>query len=216
MSKFYRYAEELNEIAKAAFDMYNKAEAACNKAKAEYEGFARGRNMSDPKNIAKYARLQADYYEAQDALRKAKMEFADTGNRFNSMRVELAAALDEAYGVDPAALDNNTLELLKSGIMNGREYTKLLHEAMNKTNPTMVRMIGKYAADEAKARAEKNGQSDPEAKAMRLVSAESRNYTGGDRLEAFDNMIDLFNRCAKNPRMIDHWERFTAEIVENF
>ena len=105
---------------------------------------------------------------------------------------------------------------MKSGIMNAGEYSKLLEQAKAANNPTMVRMIGKYAADAAKARGESHGMNDREAQALRMAEYNSRTYTGGDRLQAFDNMVELYHRCTNNPGMIDHWGEFTAETVENF
>ena len=83
-------------------------------------------------------------------------------------------------------------------------------------NATMVRMIGKYAGDAAKARGESHGMNDCEATALRLAEYNSRSYTGGDRLEAFDNMVNLYHRCTNNPAMIDHWDELNGEIVEKF
>lgn len=132
------------------------------------------------------------------------------------MRRELAAAIDDAYSADPAQLDTATLELLKSGILTGSEYAKLLEQAKAASNPTMVRMIGRYAGEAAKARGESHGMNDREATALRMAEYNSRSYTGGDRLQAFDNMVELYHRCTNNPAMIDHWDEFTAETVENF
>ena len=100
--------------------------------------------------------------------------------------------------------------------MTGSEYTKLLEQAKAASNATMVRMIGKYAGDAAKARGESHGMNDREATALRMAEYNSRSYTGGDRLQAFDNMVELYHRCTNNPAMIDHWDEFTAETVENF
>lgn len=216
MSKFNSYAKKVDEVAKAAFEAYRKAEQAYKKAEEKAREYPQRGGMVDAEYAAKSARAQADFLEAKAAFEAARRTFRDSGAQFNAMRSELAQALNDAYSVDPAALDSNTLELLKSGILNGSEYAKLLNEAKAANNPTMVRMIGKYAGDAAAARGEKYGQNDNDARAMRLAEYESRNFTGGDRLQAFDNMVDLYNRCTNNPAMIDHWGEFTAETVENF
>jgi hypothetical protein len=108
------------------------------------------------------------------------------------------------------------MELLKSGIVKGSEYMRLLRKAQDGGNHTMARLIGKYAADAAAARAENNGFNDDEAKALRMVDYAAKADTGKDRIDAFDDMTALYGRCVKNPYMIDHWERFTAEVVEKF
>ena len=216
MSKFNSYAKKLDEQARAAFKAYRDAEAAYKKAEQKAREYPQRHGMVDAQYAAKSARAQADFLEAKQAYDTARRTFRDSDTQFNGMRSELAAAINDAYSVDPAKLDSNTLELLKSGILNGSEYAKLLNEAKAANNPTMVRMIGKYAADAAAARGEKYGQNDEQARAMRLTEYESRNFTGGDRLEAFDNMVELYHRCTNNPGMIDHWDEFTADTVENF
>ena len=216
MSKFNSYAKKLDEQARAAFKAYRDAEAAYKKAEQKAKEYPQRNGMVNADYAAKSARAQADFLEAKQAYESARRTFRDSDRQFDVMRKELAAAIDDAYSVDPAALDSATLELLKSGIMNASEYTKLLEQAKANNNPTMVRMIGKYAADAAKARGESHGMNDREAQALRMAEYNSRSYTGGDRLQAFDNMVELYHRCTNNPGMIDHWDEFTAETVENF
>ena len=216
MSKFNSYAKKVDEMAKAAFEAYRKAEAAYKKAEEKAREYPQRQGMVNAEYAAKSARAQADYLEAKAALYAASRAAASHTSEIQAMRKDLAADLEKEYSVNPAALDSATLELLKSGIMNAGEYTKLLEQAKAANNPTMVRMIGKYAADAAKARGESHGMNDREAQALRMAEYNSRTYTGGDRLEAFDNMVSLYHRCTNNPGMIDHWGEFTAETVENF
>lgn len=216
MSKFNSYAKKLDEQAKAAFKAYRDAEAAYKKAEQKAREYPQRNGMVNADYAAKSARAQADFLEAKQAYETARRTFRESDTQFNAMRRELAAAIDDAYSADPAQLDSNTLELLKSGILTGSEYAKLLEQAKAASNPTMVRMIGRYAGEAAKARGESHGMNDREATALRMAEYNSRSYTGGDRLQAFDNMVELYHRCTNNPAMIDHWDEFTAETVENF
>ena len=216
MSKFNSYAKRLDEQAKAAFKAFRDAEAAYKKAEAKAKEYPPRNGFVDANYAAKSARAQADFLEAKQAFDAARRAFRDSDTQFNGMRRELAAAIDDAYSADPAQLDGNTLELLKSGILTASEYTKLLEQAKAANNATMVRMIGKYAGDAAKARGESHGMNDREATALRLAEYNSRSYTGGDRLESFDNMVNLYHRCTNNPAMIDHWDELNGEIVERF
>lgn len=216
MSRFNDYAKKLDEQAKAAFKAYRDAEAAYKKAEARAKEYPQRNGFVNADYVAKSARAQADFLEAKQAYETARRTFRDSDRQFDGMRKELAAAIEDAYSADPAQLDSNTLELLKSGILNAGEYSKLLEQAKAANNPTMVRMIGRYAGEAAKARGESHGQSDREAQALRMAEYSSRSYTGGDRLQAFDNMVELYHRCTNNPGMIDHWGEFTAETVENF
>ena len=160
--------------------------------------------------------FQAAWEAFKAAFDAAKRAFASHTSEIQAMRKDLAADLEKEYSVNPAALDSNTLELIKSGIMNAGEYMRLLKEAQAAGNHTMARMIGKYAADAAEERGSKYGQNDNEARNLRLVDYEAKANTGNDRLQAFDNMASLYDRCVNNPGMIDHWGEFTAETVENF
>lgn len=216
MSKFNSYAKKLDEQARAAFKVYRDAEAAYKKAEQKAREYPQRNGMVNADYAAKSARAQADFLEAKQAYETARRTFRESDTQFNAMRRELAAAIDDAYSADPAQLDTATLELLKSGILTGSEYAKLLEQAKAASNPTMVRMIGRYAGEAAKARGESHGMNDREATALRMAEYNSRSYTGGDRLQAFDNMVELYHRCTNNPAMIDHWDEFTAETVENF
>lgn len=216
MSKFNSYAKKLDEQARAAFKAYRDAEAAYKKAEQRAKEYPQRNGFVDAQYAAKSARAQADFLEAKQAYDTARRAFRDSDRQFDGMRRELAAAIDDAYSADPAQLDTATLELLKSGILNAGEYAKLLEQAKAASNPTMVRMIGRYAGEAAKARGESHGMNDREAQALRVAEYNSRSYTGGDRLQAFDNMVELYHRCTNNPGMIDHWDEFTAETVENF
>lgn len=216
MSKFNSYAKKLDEQARAAFKAYRDAEAAYKKAEQKAREYPQRNGFVNADYAAKSARAQADFLEAKQAYETARRTFRESDTQFNAMRRELAAAIDDAYSADPAQLDTATLELLKSGILTGSEYAKLLEQAKAASNPTMVRMIGRYAGEAAKARGESHGMNDREATALRMAEYNSRSYTGGDRLQAFDNMVELYHRCTNNPAMIDHWDEFTAETVENF
>lgn len=216
MSKFNSYAKKLDEQARAAFKAYRDAEAAYKKAEQKAREYPQRNGMVNADYAAKSARAQADFLEAKQAYETARRTFRESDTQFNAMRRELAAAIDDAYSADPAQLDTATLELLKSGILTGSEYAKLLEQAKAASNPTMVRMIGRYAGEAAKARGESHGMNDREATALRMAEYNSRSYTGGDRLQAFDNRVELYHRCTNNPAMIDHWDEFTAETVENF
>ena len=216
MSKFNSYAKKLDEQARTAFKAYRDAEAAYKKAEQKAREYPQRNGMVNADYAAKSARAQADFLEAKQAYETARRTFRESDTQFNAMRRELAAAIDDAYSADPAQLDTATLELLKSGILTGSEYAKLLEQAKAASNPTMVRMIGRYAGEAAKARGESHGMNDREATALRMAEYNSRSYTGGDRLQAFDNMVELYHRCTNNPAMIDHWDRFTAETIEKF
>ncbi len=212
MSKFNHYARELNEIANEAFDAFKKAEKKLNEATEERNKYNRyGGNI--PQGLAaEHARAKADYLEAKDAYTAAKKRlFASDNEQVKTLRKNLMAAIEAENMADPAQLDTATLELLKSGILSANEYAHLMGEAKRCNNNTMVRMIGKYAGEAAER------ASDPmQAASLRSISMDSKSAGYADRVQAFDNMVNVMNRAANNPAMVSCWEELTADIVEKF
>lgn len=216
MGKYHSYAARLDGIAKAAFERYRTAETALKLAEKQAKEYPPQHGFADAQRVAKAARAQADLAEAREVLNSAKEEMESRKAELRALRSDLAKEIESAYSANPAQLDAATLELLKSGILTAREYEALLQQAQEAGNATMVRLIGKYAGDAGQAAGDKRGAHDPEAALLRVVAAKSRKYTGSEHLEAFDAMLEIYDRCANNPHMIDHWERFTAETVANF
>lgn len=214
MSKFNKYAKRADEIVKAAFEEYRNAAAAHIDAEEQVSKL-KDQQKSDgasPQLSAKIARAEADLIEAKAAYRNAPRELEKRMRDLEKIRKELEAELAEALSADPAQLDTNTLELMKSGILTASEYAKLLDAAQNAGNPTMTRLIGKYAADAAKA----YRPGDEEARVLNVVVARSRQDNGSEYLKAFDYMVDVYGRAVRNPAMIAMWEELTANVVEAF
>lgn len=216
MSKFNEYARRLDEIAKNAFKEYTEAADRLKKAEAAAREYPPQHGFVDAAYMAKKARAEANLLEAKQGVQAAKRALDSHTSEIAALRRELATALEDSYSADPAALDTATLELLKSGILNAGEYERLLHGAQAANNPTMTRIIGRYAQDAAEAQAASYGQSDDTARRLRNVSYASRQSTGSDCLKAFDAMADVYSRTANNPAMIPHWSSLTAETVESF
>jgi len=216
MSIFNEYARKLDEMARISFEEYQGAEADYKKAEARAKEYPMRYGVVDAKYMTKSARAQADFLEAKEAYTKARNNFRGSGVQFVELRNELVNAIRDEFRADPAAIDEKTIELLKSGILKGDEYIKLVEEAETANNPTMVRMIGKYAAEKANERIERYGRSDTDARYMRMAEHKSRSFTGENRIEDFDNMISLYNRCVNNPTLISFWNEWTGNAIENF
>lgn len=216
MSKFNNYARKLDDIAKAAFTAYGAATARLEKAERQAKEYPPRNGMTDAQYMAKSARAQAELLEAKNAVKAAQDNYERYAAEIKEVRKELAAAVEDAYSVDPKKLDTATLELLKSGILNPTEYGRLMSEAQAADNPTMVRLIGKYADDASNARGAQYGQNDEGARTLRAVAYESRRSTGENYIGTFDAITDVYNRCTRNPALISSWDSLTAEAVENF
>lgn len=220
MSKFNSYAKKADQIAKAAFEEYRKAEKALTDAQAALDKTPEYKlGMSSELHTYQY---QAERAAKQDALMKAKENFTRAKSQYEkhldeikALRNDLEADVNSFYAADPAALDNNTLELLKSGILKNSDYQKLMDKAESEANYTMIRMIAKYAGEAAEAEAKRSSDHDPKAMELRAISYKARQCDGKDTLDAFDVMTDVYSRSINNPAMIDQWDRLTGDIVEN-
>ena len=215
MSKFNSYARKVNDIATEAFKAYRKAEADYKKAEEKAKQYPQRHGFVDAQYAAKSARAQADFLEAKEAWKKANEEFKEHNREIADLRKELAAEIDSHYAADPAAMDSATLELLKSGILKSGEYARLMQKAQDNGNYTMCRMIAKYAGDAAVDVAKHYGENSEQAREMRAISYVGNQNDGSETMGQFDIMADVFHRATNNPAMIDTWESFTADIVEN-
>ena len=216
MSEFNHFAQKLNQIAQAAFAEYRRAEGAYKKAEEQRNKYPQRRGFVDAEYATKAARAEADFLEASEAMKAAQRTFESHKSEIAALRKELAAALEDHYAVDPAALDGATLELLKSGVLKASEYNKLMSKAQSDGNYTMARMIAKYAGDAAAERGEKYGQNDEQARALRGISYTANQNNGDAYLETFDVMSECYSRCCRNPGLIQHWDALVAPDVEAF
>lgn len=210
MSKFNKYGKKLNEIAKTAFSNYEKLQATYAEAEAAYNKVPKD---GSPASM----RAEADFLEAKASYDKARRDFGyDEMKAFKELRAELEAAVNDEFSVKPDQLDANTLELMKSGILTGNEYDRLMNAAQEANNATMVRLIAKYADDAAEQIAQRYGPTDTKAVQLRAVSYKSRGYSGDTYLQTFDELTNAFDRCTHNTAMIGHWDDLTGEAVDQF
>lgn len=173
MSKWNNYAKKLDTAFQEAQRAYEAEVAKLNAAqKARDDAFTYSPERAvgsaavvlEAKKQTATAELKAAQENFTRAARKIVYGYSDTVEK---LKQELSDAVDAATMVDPAAVDSNALALLNSGIMNAADYKHLFEQF--KDNPTMRRMIGKYAKDAAEAR--KNNKA--ESTAMRVLSNEA-------------------------------------------
>ena len=215
MSQFNKFAQQVNDVAQGAFEQIQAAEKAYKDAESKYNANkrpARGAWNADAATMAKVARIEADYHEKKDAYDKLRRNLPDqVHSEAAKIRRELETAVNDFYAADPAALDANTMELLKSGILRPAEYARLFDAADQANNATMVRIIAQYA-DNAAA----NAKSDEEARQLRYIGSRGRNVNGKHYMDAFDAMADTLERCIRNTGLIKMWDELTGSTRDNF
>ena len=161
---------------------------------------------------AKSARYEADYAEAAAAFEKFRRDgFYNHRKRMDEVRKAFIAEIGNAFAADPAQLDMATLELMKSGILNASEYSRLMDKAINDGNHTMARMIAQHA----KAAADSTDDRE-DAAAFRAVAYKGNGMNGNNYIEAFDFVTSLYDRCSRNPALYSKWDELAGEVIENF
>ncbi|MBQ2756046.1 MAG: hypothetical protein IJF27_05190 [Oscillospiraceae bacterium] len=209
MSKFNHIAKEFDQIAKNAMREYEEAQT---QLKAAEKALSEAPTYST--DAAKRVRLEADLMEKKEAFKNAKE--ALTGKHLyeiQKLRDKLLAEIDSSLYGDSVMVDMPALELMKAGVMLPGDYEKLMEKAISENNIAMVRLVSKYAKEEA----DKIRANDPDkAGRLRNVLSRSREVDGSEQVKAFDYMSDVYNRSTRNPAMINYWEYLTQRVIEAF
>ncbi len=210
MSRFKQFAEQAQAVAKENMNEYKAAIERLKKAEQVKRDYPQRGGIVSADYAAKSARAEADFLEAKEGVRAAKMKMEAGKTELARIKKTLTADIEKAYAADPAQVDRNALELLKTGILTVEEYQRLYNDAAEAGNHTMCRVIGKYALEQAE------GKGSIEGSALRAVAYAARTMNGSEYLEAFHAIEDVYSRCTNNPAMIDHWDMLLGETIDNF
>lgn len=179
---------------------------------AAYKGLERAEKLMTEANASRDERrilnAKSNLLDAQDEVKTARKEAGAALDRLRIMRNELVQDAVRRTTVNPEAVDMAALELMKSGIMRATDYDAMLGKFPN--NPTMARLIAKYAGDAADA--EKDDRISRTAFATVAARARDTVNPEGD-IGNFDGMIDLFARSINNHRMIPHYDELAAPFT---
>ena len=211
MSQFNSFVQEVNDIAQASFEKIQDAEKAYKAAESKRNAtpFKKGLGYEYE---AKAARAEAIYREAKADYDKLSRALPDqTRAEVAKVRAKLETAVNAFYTADPKAIDGNTMELLRSGILKPAEYATLFENANQANNATMCRLIAQAAADAAA-----NAKDDDVARQFRHTANRGRDVTGKPYMDAFDSMAAALDRSLRRTYLIPKWDEMTANIRENF
>ena len=217
MSKYNSYAQRMKEVAESAFADYRQAEKAYKAAEqkaSEYQKKPLRLSLADAARYeADRLRVTANLEEAKAAFKTAQRTFSSRSRDISAIRDELAAEIEAAALANPEQVDANIMTLLQSGVLKAADYDHLMDQAGD--NVTMQRIIGKFADDAIR----ENGlqvANTPDAFTLRSVSNRGKMAGDYDRLEMFDSLSRVFDRCVNNPTMIDSWSELTGDAIESF
>ncbi len=211
MSQFNKFVQQVNDVAQGAFEEIQKAEAAYKDAESKRNATPYKKGLGIEYE-AKAARAEANYREAKAAYDTLRRNMPDQKHaEVVQIRRELEKAVNDFYAADPKAIDSNTMELLKSGILKPAEYARLMDAADQADNATMVRIIGQYAEN-----ASENAKDEDTKRALRSIGYKGRNVSGKPYMDSFDVMADTLQRCLRNTSMIRLWDELTGDLRNRF
>lgn len=221
MGKFHSYAQRLDEAFKNAREQYTKSFSALQAAQKKFDDaqmWHSGESQSERELNAAKAKI---------GLVEAQKDFETKGNaawsEFNEKRAELRRGLEKevraASLVDPDAIDNGALELLKSGIMTASDFSGMVEHFNG--NATMTRLISKYARDAALVTDDVREKAALNSIAVTCADGLSSTMRAWDGLSAIADRCSGQNRkgVADRPEHIlamgAHWEELVSEALES-
>lgn len=216
MSKFNHYARELdiafsttrNELDEIRKKI-SRAEIALNTANASGDSLRQ-----------RYAALDLEALRGELDKRSCAL-----WAKFDSKCAELTAALKEDIRkesvVDPAAVDANAVELLKSGVLSVDDFYSLADKYSG--NAAMQKLIAHYAKQAAESESDRTNKA-----ALSVLAAECINGRN-NTVRAWETLVETANYCSgrggngmqkRTPEAAaligQHWETLSAETVKNF
>lgn len=137
-----------------------------------------------------YGKARAELHEVMEQRKEVE---ADRAAVYENMReaaersrIEALALLEKEIGTDPLMVDGAVVELLRNDLYSDQE---LLKEAERfKNNPTMLRLIGKYAGRRA-------GDD------MQTLAADIERKRGSGIIEAYDEFVKVCDTACRRARM---------------
>lgn len=210
-SRFTSYAEKANGIVKNVLSAYIKAENNYQSALSMAKKYPQRQGVVDAEYAAKAARAHADKVEAELLLKAARVDMEETKKKIAEIRQQLSAEVYDYFRADPAEVDMNTVELLKSGILKPAEYATLADNARKNKNFTVARLIARYAEEAAEA-AHKRGNEDD---ASTLMGAYALGTQDGGKpiMEAFDSIMKIYGMTCENPGIAGKWDELTGPLI---
>ena len=205
MSKYRKFAEKADAMAKEAFKKVNETAEALQRAQSKAAACPQRNGMVDAEYAAKSARAAADLAEAKAAHERAKAELQTLNKNIAEVRAELVREIEKDNRADPELVDTATMELLKSGILTTDDYQGLFEK--HSGNRTMQRLIRKYANETA--------DNMPEARDRQTLKALAASTdTDSAVLANFDVIAEVCHRAEHNTGMIQHYESLTAQAIK--
>ena len=159
-------------------------------------------------------------HDAEAAFSETRIRiWTDFKTTRRTIRAELEQAVRAANIANPDAIDNNALELMKTGVLSSADYSAFMERF--DSNHTMLKLVGHYAAEAAKTT-----DSRREAAALNAIALDCQSGEGAV-MRAWDSISAISDSCgdgdgyrSKSPGVIvsmsEKWDDLAGEAMENF
>jgi len=210
MSKYNRFAQELDRLAKSKFSDYAAEKIVADSARELYEATPEKQGAS-AEYAAKAAKAKAQYLEKQADFERVKAALRDSMREVDRIRADLERALADGFKAKTSDIDAGVVTLLSAGILTENEFSDLLDEYQQAGNMTMARLTGAAAGKAAAVATTEESQRN-----LRMIAQRGMKNPAADYLRTFDNLRYTYEKTSRNPSMIGRWDELTAEAIRNF
>lgn len=193
---FHSFMEALQDIFKTEMEKRNAGKKAFDIAEADYKA-----TMDDPK-APEHIKLIArgDFERAKMTWEQTKKEAQDNFKaKTGALRAQMADYAANVYRADPTKIDHNAMQLLNADIMSPDEVEYLADNYRD--NPTMLRLIGKYAADKFSSTLNERDRTRvakwASLKGLQTLSDSSTAIAGFDQLAEYGRQAFLDDTYAR-------------------
>lgn len=221
-SQFNTFAKRLDAAFKEARDDCNAALDALNTAKEAVENFDKFQKERYPGE--RNAKLRALQQDQRDAELGYERTIADTWGKFerkrDAIRTELEAAVSEVTRARPEQVDQNTVMLIESGILDVDDLEGIFQRFSDENNATMLRLLGKYALERS------GKEADARTRERLTMLSISSKRLGWATMEQWATLEDastrflgynaLSGRVEYYDRLSAKWEDTVGSLIEDF
>lgn len=170
---------------------------------------------------AKLRELQQDHRDAENAYNRTLADAWGTFERKRTaIKTELAAAVSEVTRARPEQVDQNTVMLIESGILDVDDLEGIFQRFSDENNATMLRLLGKYALECS------DKEMDAHTRERLTMLSISSKRLGGAAMEQWATLEDtstrflgyniLSGRTEYYDKLAAKWEETTADLIESF
>lgn len=219
MSNYNSYARKLDTAFKTAREAYTGALDELKKAKNEYSDKA-GYRAGEPEYNWKARKAEAELKLAQAEEKfntVGKAAWKEYKAQAEALTAELTSAIMGDGLADPAALDTNAVELLKAGVLTVADIENFA--AKYDTNPTMLKLISKYAKDMSNEATDATTRQRLNMVAIDTATGTSRKVREFEELVHTSYIYAGLTRDNNSPEfvadMAGKWDS-AASMVDNF